>query len=203
MASDKKVFEKYIIDFQNHIEEIKYSFDNLLNRFELFIQNELIGSKVEFKKYKSRLQDRFKNIKEHQALTRHKVFLTRINSNLDDRDSFLMSLGQALLAKQLNTIKDLDEAILFDKFKAIVAELDNLTELNKVKINADESLLKLQITSLDQGTIEKVVRLSAKDKNEVDSISKRLNKELSGSKSLKIPILLSLLNKELNEGNKA
>ena len=203
LASDKKVFEKYIIDFQNHIEEIKYSFDNLLNRFELFIQNELIGSKVEFKKYKSRLQDRFKNIKEHQALTRHKVFLTRINSNLDDRDSFLMSLGQALLAKQLNTIKDLDEAILFDKFKAIVAELDNLTELNKVKINADESLLKLQITSLDQGTIEKVVRLSAKDKNEVDSISKRLNKELSGSKSLKIPILLSLLNKELNEGNKA
>jgi len=203
LASDKKVFERYIIDFQNHIEEIKYSFDNLLNRFELFIQNELIGSKIEFKKYKSRLQDRFKNIKEHQALTRHKIFLTRVNSNLDDRDSFLMSLAQALLGKQLNTIKDVDEAILYDKFNSIVAELDNLTELNKVKINDDESLLKLQITSLDKGTMEKVVRLSAKDKNEVESISKRLNKELSESKSLKIPILLSMLNKELNGGNKA
>ena len=203
LASDKKVFESYIIDFQNHIEEIKYSFDNLLNRFELFIQNELIGNKSEFKIYKTKLQERFKNIKEHQALTRHKIFLTRVNSNLDDRDSFLMSLGQALLGKQLNTIKDLDETILYDRFRSIVSELDNLTELNTVKIDADESLLKLQITSLDEGTIEKIVRLSAKEKTEVELISKHINKELSKNKSLKIPILLSMLKKELDEGDKA
>jgi len=203
LASDEKAFENYIIDFQNHIEEIKHSFNNLLNRFELFIQNEVIGKKVEFKKYKDKLQARFSSIKEHQALTRHKIFLMRINSNLDDRDSFLMSLGQALLGKQLNAIKDFDESVLYDKFRSLVSELDNLTELNEVKIDDDESLLKLQITSLDNGTIEKVVRLSAKEKKEVESISKQLNKGLSKNKSLKIPVLLSMLKKELDEHNQA
>ena len=37
LASDNKLFEEYIIDFQNKIQEIKTSFDDLLNRFELFI----------------------------------------------------------------------------------------------------------------------------------------------------------------------
>jgi hypothetical protein len=56
---------------------------------------------------------------------------------------------------------------------------------------------------LDKGTIEKVVRLSAKDKSEVELFSRELTKELSKSNSLKIPILLSMLKKELDGSEEA
>lgn len=203
LAKDEKVFEEYIIDFQNHIEEIKGSFENLLNRFELFIQNEIIGKKIEFSKYKNRLKSRFSSIKEHQALSRHKIFLMRVNSNLNDRDSFLMSLSQALIGKQLDKIKDADEVLLFEKFKDIISELDNLAELSNIKVADNETLLKLEITSLKQGTVGKVVRLSEKEKNQVDEVSERLTSIIDSNKKLKIPILLSMLKKELDNENKA
>ena len=79
LATDTKLFEDYIIDFQHKIEEIKQSFDELLNRFELFICDEVIGQTIPFESYKTKLHDRFSSIKEHQALTQHKVFLLRVN----------------------------------------------------------------------------------------------------------------------------
>lgn len=203
LAKNEKTFETYIIDFQNHIEEIKNSFDSLLERFELFIQNEIIGKKLAFQKYKNRLQSRFSDIKEHQALTRHKIFLMRVNSNLNDRNSFLMSLSQALIGKPLDKIKDADEVVLYDKFRKIVLELDNLTELSNVKINKDESLFKLQITSLEDGTSERVIRLSEKEKKEIAILSETLNKQFSKQKNLKIPTLLAMLKKELDNDKKA
>ena len=117
LAQEDQLFEDYIVDFQNRLEEIKNSFDLLLERIELFICNELIGEKVPFEIYKKRLQDRFSAVKEHQALTRHKMFLLRINSNLPDRNSYLMSLGQAIIGKRLDQIKDNDEQVFLHKFQ--------------------------------------------------------------------------------------
>jgi hypothetical protein len=199
LAANEKLFEDYIIDFQNHIEEIKYSFHQLLNRFELFIQNEIVGKKLEFRDYKKRLQDRFKAIKEHQTLTKHKIFLMRINSNLNERDSFLMSLGQGLIGKPLDSINDSDELVFIDKFRSIVEELDNLVELNKVNLNDDEVLMKFQLTTLTDGTVGKIVRLSAKQKKDVDKMSEKLSIELNKNEKLKIPTLLSMLKKELKK----
>ena len=92
LSSDDTLFEDYIIKFQNAIQEIKNSYDELVDRIELFICDELIGERIPFKEYQVRLQKRFEGIKEHQALTRHKVFLLRVKSNLPDRNSYLMSL---------------------------------------------------------------------------------------------------------------
>ncbi len=201
LASDNKLFEDYIIAFQNKIQEIKKSFDDLLDRFELFICQEIIGKKVDFTTYKSNLQKRFSAIKEHEVLTRHKIFLLRVQSNLDDRNSYLMSIGQALLGKPLNQIKDSDEKLLKSKMISIIKELDNLVDLNKVEVSDNELVLKLELTSKTDGGKEQVIRVPKGKVKEMEMIMEKLSDELSKNESLKMPILVSLLKKELDKND--
>jgi len=199
LSSDNKTFEDYIIDFQNKIQEIKNSFEDLLNRFELFICNEIVGKKADFKTYKSILQKRFTSIKEHEALTKHKIFLLRVQSKLDDRDSYLMSICQALIGKPLNQIKDSDEKHLMGRMSSIVKELDNLVDLNKVKVDEGELLIKFELTTKDEGGKEQIVRIPKNKRDELDKKVKDISSQLDKNKSLKIPILVSLLKKALEK----
>ncbi|HEA29566.1 MAG TPA: AAA family ATPase [Leeuwenhoekiella sp.] len=203
LGEDNSLFEDYVFAFQNAIEEIKNSYSDLLDRFELFICDEILGEKLNFENYKNRLQNRFRSIKEHQALTRHKILLLRINSNLDDRDSYLMSLAQALLGKPLNTIKDPEERMLKDKFFTIARELDNLTDLDRVRVNDDDFLMKLQLTTAKDGGMERILRLNPKQRIEVEKRMIKLSESLDNDGSLKIPILVALLKKELDKDEEA
>lgn len=199
LTNDNNLFEDYIIDFQNKIEELKLSFDELLNRFELFICDEIIGKRVPFETYKKLLQERFSAIKEHQALTRHKIFLLRVTSNLPDRNSYLMSIGQAIVGTRMDAMKDADEVILKDKFRSLVRELDNLVDLNNVEVSESEDLIKLELTTSRNGSVDRIIRISNKQRDEVELISKELAITLSKHQNLKLPILLALLQKELNK----
>ena len=197
LATDKKVFDDYIIKFQNTIQEIKVSFSDLKDRLENFINQEILGGSFEFPHYKNLLQDRFSSVKEHQVLTKHKVLLMRINSNLDDRDSWLMSVTQAILGKNLDKIKDVEEKRLKDKFVLLVKELDNLTELNKVEQRDDEELIRLELTSKDAGLKGHTIRVPKSKLKAMENSIEKIKKELEIDKSMKIPILTALLKQEL------
>ena len=198
LATDKKVFDYYINQFQNTIEEIKSSFDDLKDRLEQFINTEILGGDYKFPVYKEILQERFSSIKEHQVLTKHKVLLMRINSNLDDRDSWLMSVTQAILGKNLDKIKDIEENQLKDRLALLIKELDNLTALNLVEQRDDEVVLRLELTSKDSGLKEHTIRVPKNKLRELEITIERIKKELDINKSMKIPILTSLLKQELD-----
>lgn len=197
LATDKRVFDDYIIKFQNTIQEIKDSFEGLKDRLEMFINQEILGGSHVFPAYKNLLQERFSSVKEHQVLTKHRVLLMCINSNLDDRDSWLMSVTQAVLDKNLDKIKDVDEKRLKDKFTLLIKELDNLTELNKVEQRDDEVLIRLELTSLDSGLKEHTIRVPKSKLKALENSIDKIKKELDIDKSMKIPILTSLLKQEL------
>lgn len=199
LASNNKLFEEYIIVFQNTIQEIKSSFKELLDRFESFIIKEIVNREVAFPQYKDILKTRFEAVKEHETLAKHKTLLWRINSNLEDRDSFLMSLGQALIGKSLNKIKDSDEKLLKEKLILVTKELDNLVDLNKVQPNDNEELFKLDLTSKKNGGKSQIIRLPKDKLAEMENIIEKFSKELSAYKNLKMPILVSLLQTELEK----
>lgn len=79
----------YAVLLQEKIEELKYAYQNLLDRIEQFILDEVIGEKLKFLQYKEKLQNRFKKLKEHQLLKDQLTFLRRVNSPIDDGDSWL------------------------------------------------------------------------------------------------------------------
>ena len=170
----------------------------MLNRFEKFITSEIIGRNCEFETYKKELSKRFTALKEHQLLAKQKTFIQRVNSPLNDRDSWLASIAQALISKPLTSIEDKDENSLKDNLKHIVSELDNLSELEKINFDSDkEEVFKLDFTTKKMGLIPHVVRIP---KSKIEKVKKnidKIEKELGTDKQMRIAILAKLLKQEL------
>ena len=200
LIQNEQLFDEYIIKFQKTIIEVKDSYKELLNRFENFLTVEILGVKSDFLKYKSQLQKRFSSLKEHQILPSQKTFMLRVNSELDDRDSWLNSICFSLLSKPLDRISDKDEDILKEKLSFIIRELDNLCEIKNVNFDeTEEEIYKIDFTSQNQGLKNHLVRISKQQKEEVEKSITKINSSLGDDKQLRIAVLTELLKKELNE----
>ena len=196
---DERKFDDYILEFQKTILEIKNSFDELLNRFEKYLTKEILGVNSKFPKYKETLQKRFTSLKEHQTLPSQKTFMLRINSDLDDRDSWLISICFALLGKPLDRITDREEEVLKDKLSFIIKEIDNLCEIKNVIFDEnEEEVYKIDFTSQDEGLKKHLVRISKGKQKEIENSIVEIEEKLSKDKNTRIAILSKLLRNELD-----
>lgn len=194
-------FDKYIYRFQDTIEEIKNGYAELLSRIEQFIASEIIGRKCEFTTYKKELENRFDSIKEHRLIAKQKTFIQRVNSPLNDRESWLASIGQVLVGKPLSSIEDKDEEILKDNFLHIVKELDNLSALEKIKFDdKKEDVFKLDFTSQNEGLNSNMIRIPKDKIEKAKDQLKTIDEELGKDKKMRIAILAKLLKDELSNG---
>ncbi|MCF6297121.1 MAG: hypothetical protein L3J08_03925 [Flavobacteriaceae bacterium] len=200
LIENEQLFDEYIIKFQKTILEVKNSFNELLNRFESYITNEVLGKNTTFPKYKTQLQKRFSVLKEHQILPSQKTFMLRVNSDLDDRDSWLNSICFSLLSKPMDRVSDKDEDVLKEKLSFIIKELDNLCDIKKVDFDEkEEDVYKIDFTSQKDGLKNHLIRISKRQKEEMKKSILFFEKELSNDKQLRIAILTELLKKELGE----
>ena len=200
LIENEQLFDEYIIKFQRTILEVKDSYRELLSRFENFLTVEILGVKSAFPKYKTQLQKRFSSLKEHQILPSQKTFMLRVNSELDDRDSWLNSICFSLLSKPLDRILDKDEDVLKEKLSFIVKELDNLCDIKNVNFDeTEEEVYKIDFTSQNQGLKNHLVRISKQQKEEVKKSITEIESSLGDDKQLRIAVLTELLKKELNE----
>src|SRR5690606_12396290 len=135
LQKDKSRLQGYTTSLQNAVRELRTSYDELIKRFEEFICNEFVGKSVEFDEYKEYLQDRFAKLKNHLLLANQKTFVQRIDSGLDDKKVWFNSIAQAVVGKTLENFSDEDEILLYEKFKALILELDSLTTISKADID--------------------------------------------------------------------
>lgn len=190
--------EEFITQLQNSIKEIRSCYDELINRVEQFLLDEIIGENMNFPAYKSQLQIRLKNIKEHLLLPKQKVFFQRLLSQLDDRKSWLNSITQACIGKTLDVIDDDEEKLLYEKLKEIIHELDNLCEISKGDVDKEkEEVFKLEITSFIDGLYKKVIRLPKNKTKQMLKIENDIKAKLSEDKQLNIATLTKLLREQL------
>ncbi|MHB8261067.1 MAG: hypothetical protein ACYDEC_12410 [Bacteroidia bacterium] len=197
LQKEKKKLQEYTNTLQASIRELRTCYDNLLQRFEDYICNEIVYEKLEFEDYKEKLQGRFKKLKKHLLLANQKTFIQRIDSQLDDRKAWLNSIAQAVVGKTLESFSDEDEIILYDKFKSLVIELDGLTNISKSDLDEEkEEVIGVKIDSFFSTIAPKIVKVPKKKEAEINEIKNQLKKKLSGDKTLNIAALVNLL-KEL------
>lgn len=197
LAKDEKKLVEFFAQVNGSIEDLKGAYDNLIGRIDLFIRTEILGSKQEFPAYKNQLQKRFKEIKEHRLTPKQKIFLQRLQSSLDDRNSWVASISQAVLGKPLEKITDQEEDILKDRLSKMIQELENFNSIHKVQKSDSEEVIKLDITT-SSGLIENNIRIPEKKKGEIDSLVSELKGRLNENKQLKLAVLAQLLKDELN-----
>lgn len=194
LQKSKEKLHAYITKLQDSIRELRGSYDGLLNRFEEFILSEFIGEELPFDEYKKKLQVRFKKLKKHLCLPHQKTFIQRLDSGLDDKKAWLNSIGQAVLGKSLEIIRDEDEYMLHDKFKNIMLELDSLTNLSPADLDEEkEDILGIEMSSFVDGIQKSLVRLPKTKRAEVGKVENLIRTKLSKDKTLNIAALANIL----------
>ena len=194
MLKSKDKLQEYTIKLQDSIRELRTSFEGLLNRFEDFILEEFLGEELQFEEYKPKLQNRFKKLKKHLCLPYQKTFVQRIDSQLDDRNAWLSSIAHSVIGKSLETIKDEEEILLYDKFKNLVLELDSLTNISKADLDeSKENILGIEMSSFVDGIQKRLVRFPKTKINEVSIIEKSIKSKLSTNIALNIAALANVL----------
>jgi hypothetical protein len=196
LKNSPETLADYINRLQNAIKEIRTCQEELVNRFEAFIIDEVLYEPLSFEAYKEKLRVRFKKVKQHLLLPHQKTLLMRLASELDDRKSWLSSIAQAVVGKTLEALRDEEEPLLFDKFKSIVSELDTLSQLSAADVeDAKEGVVSIEISTFGQ-VERKLLRYPKKKQSEIDRVEDALRTQLGKDKTLNIAALTNLL-KEL------
>jgi hypothetical protein len=194
LQGSKESLQVYISQLQEAIRELRTSFDGLINRFEEFILTEFVGPDLPFNEYKEELQRRYMRIKKHLCLPYQKTFLQRLDSELDDRKAWLSSIAQAVIGKSLESIKDDEEILLYERFKSIIRELDNLTVISKADLgNEKEEIISLEISSFVDGLQKSLIRLPKSKQNEISKLELSIRGKLSVDTSLNVAALAKIL----------
>lgn len=197
LQQDKSKLQNFASNLQDSIRELRTAYDELVGRFEEFICNEFVGNKIGFEKYKQYLQNRFSKLKKHLLLSNQKTFVQRLDSPLEDRKAWLSSIAQSVSGKTLEMFSDEDEILLYEKFKAMILELDSLTKISKSDIDeTKEDVIGVKIDSFFNKIDPKVVRVPKTKRKEIEELKTELKKQLGEDKTSNIAAVLNLL-KEL------
>ena len=194
-VTDKELAE-FALKLNNAIQEIKNAYINLLNRFESFLCKEVLEEAVVFDQYKQTLQSRLEGIKEHRLTPKQKVFVGRVNSPLNDRESWLASIAQAILNKPLDQIKDHEEDVLKDLTARMVEDLTNLKEVHKVNIKKGEQALRVNIATVD-GVKSQTIVIPSNKYNDVVKLSEEIRSLLKKHKGIELAVLSKLMDEKL------
>ncbi|XWW48023.1 hypothetical protein JYG30_11525 [Fibrella sp. USSR17] len=195
--------EVYFLQLTDAIREIRTAHDDLISRFEAFLQSEYATPGASFESYKARLQDRFDGLNRDLLMPEQRTLLLRIDSPLDDRIAWLNSLVQAITGRSSNNLRDTDEVLLYDKFRKQVRQLDNLHTLSNITVDEEhEEVFSLQIGTLIDGLRaqqEEVIRMPAAKKKDVEQVEKKLRALLGTDSIVNIAALTNLIREQLQK----
>jgi hypothetical protein len=199
LQQSAELAEAYIKQIQDGIREIQGSYYLLVDRFEAHLKNS-IGTADLFPNYREVLKDRYSKIKFHLLLSQQKPFITRLQSDLDDRAAWLSALAQACIGKALASISDADEVLLFDRFKELLYELDNLNDLHFNSLDPEkEEVIKIEVTSIVNGFNKGILRIPNDRMKEVELVSNKIKAVLGKDNSFNLAVLAGLLKDYLDE----
>ncbi|WP_288461518.1 hypothetical protein [uncultured Chryseobacterium sp.] len=194
IQKDRTELQHFIIQLQDSIKEVRNSFDELVNRFEIFIQDKYFDNQLTFEEYKKEFQKRYKNLHRHLLLNNQKSFVQRLDSQIEDKKAWLSSLAQSLIGRSLEKFKDEDELMLYDKFTEMILNLDSLNRISKSKFDENKELaLDIQINSFGKEMANKVIRLPKSKSKEVEKLEENIKELLSKDKSIDIAAITAVL----------
>lgn len=201
LTSSSEELDKYVTALKEAIRELRTSYEELVNRIEEFIKTDIIGEDLAFEEYKVILKKRYKKLKRHLLLSDQKVFMQRLDADIDDKILWINSLVFPFINCSLENITDDNqEMVLYDKFKSMILDLDSLTQLSKEDFNEEkEDVYSLQINSFLEGINKKTVRLPKAKKKEISKIQSDISSFLSGDNSLDLAALAGLLQEILKK----
>jgi len=188
----------YITHLQNAIREIRSCFSELQNRIENEIITTLGLQSANFYNFYSEILNRYKHIKQHLLLPKQKSFYSRLITKSENKLIWLSSLVHDLLGKPIESIKDEEEEMIFEKIQDTFQELDNLVEIHKLKKEKEkEEIIKFDITTIDKGRQTQQIIVSGDKLKEVNDLAKSIEEIIGKDNVVNKAALIKILQKQL------
>jgi hypothetical protein len=191
--------EEFTLRLKETTRELSAAYSELINRIEGTINQTIDGGQLSFPENKVLLQKRFNKVKKEQLKPKLKVLLQRINTPLDDRQSWLISIATAILNKTPDKFTD-DDVEAFDSLlKEYLYELDNITDISTKDIDSNkEEVLKFEVTSFVRGVQKHLIRMpKSKNKQIVSKMGSIRNLLDKRDRQTNIALLIKLLQEEI------
>lgn len=191
--------ESFSLALQNATRELSSSFPNLINRIEDVIGKTIRNEKIDFPENKSTLQQRFKKVKNELVDPKLRVLIQRINTPLEDRQSWINSIATAIIGKSLDQFTDQDEVTFNILFQKRIHDLDNFSDISNKDIDeSKEELLKIELTSFVRGVQQNFIRFPKEKNKQIDKMKTSIKGMLNANdKQANIVLLIKLLQEEI------
>ncbi|MCJ8165005.1 hypothetical protein MKJ04_09125 [Pontibacter sp. E15-1] len=201
MQQNAAMQEEYIEALRASMAELRDAYKKFVSRLEEYIVSKVVGTEPELGLYKAALQKRFENLKGHQLESKQKAFVQRLNSKLDDRDSWLNSIATALVQKPLSSFDDADEELFYQHFQKTIYSLDRLTDLANANVDVErEEAFKIEINSFEGGLQQQVIRYPRNQTEQLQNVVAEMQLKLNGlDRQQSIAVLTNLLKEQLKD----
>ena len=183
------------MDIQKAIKELRGAYSELTYRIENYLLKAFDIKTTEFVKYKNDIVSILSSIDEDELIPVQKIIYKRLTSALEDRDTYLKSIADAVIGYPVEELKDHDETILKDRLleygKALIKASDAQTFNKK---NPGKKLIQFKFYNLDGSVEDEKVILNTSSENE--KYVNKMNTILNGFKTeTKKEILMQLYSK--------
>lgn len=185
--------EIFIRQMQDCIKELRGCYDELIAAVEDTLLS-IFSIEKGNSDYKLRIRERYKGIKTHLLRGNQRSFYEKLISPLDDRKAWLNSVAQSCIGKALINITDEDEALLYERMKDLMYELDNLCEISKEDVDDfQEEVIKVEVTSFYDGSMKSLLRFPKGQNKVIETKANAVRKALGNDKKLSVSVLTKLL----------
>lgn len=200
LQNDEEILHGYIDRLQDSINEIKLSFDNLVNEIDESINSILGYSLLNYSELMEIIHNRYKTLKEYKLAEHQKSFYKRLITIYPSKTDWLSSIIHSVMGKTLINLADEEVPLVKERLKDIIIELDDSCEMSE-DLNDDnfEKVSKITINSLGDKSKSKIIRISKTKQGEINTYKQKLNELLSSNHETNIEILVTLLEDELQK----
>ena len=198
---DKTMLVGFVEKMESSINEIRLSYEELINRFENTIIKTLSLKNKDFKYYQKVLTERLSSIDASLLNPRLRNIQRKCINPTTDRKLFVEGIAFAVLGKILEKIKDEEENILHLDFKTNYNHLLELVDIHKLKeSHKNDSVFGIKILNEKGNENKYKVVIPSNLEIKIEEEVKKINKSFNGlDKNLKRAVLIELLKKEINE----
>ena len=199
-TKESGALDLFMDQIDKSIDELRTVFSELLNRIENVILESVGNNKLDFNSYKKEIQKRYKSINPNLLIPQLKTFYTRLMSPLDDRDSWLQSMCDVLLQKNVNDLKDEEEALLLKRLKEALHDLGKLLEIHELQAEKKtEEILRFELLSGDGQKTKDFIKINNKASKKVNKLEIQISKLLGNEKDINKAALLKIMAKQIND----
>lgn len=197
VLKDEDFARQYDSLIRNAVQELNKCYDNFIDRIELSVVSQL-SLNGQYEDYIIELQNRYKSVKMALLPPKSKTFLDRILSPSETKKEFYEKIGNVVLDKRLDQIKDKEEELFINNLLFLFREIERYISISDSMTSDKDEVYNIELSSsIGISRPSQTYRLSEGQRNKADQIESNILKTLSGEDNLDVCILLRLLNKKL------